>query len=158
MLSGTKSDVWPFTITAEPPGASDMVVPFAVMAGPAALSVWDPMMKSDALPSLYIEPPNVITKSREAVAMGAAIGKVEPSMTTEEAPAPSDTTCVPTVFGGPPGDNVWVPITNCDALFSVYSVEPMVRTGFEGLPSGGARANVCPSMTTADADGASESV
>lgn len=60
------------------------------------------------------------------------------------------------VIAGPPGERVWLPTMNCEALFAVTGWLPMVRTDAAVGIEGGTRAFVLDPIMIAEADAASE--
>ena len=81
-----------------------------------------------------------------------------PLITTEEAAEPSEMVFVPTVTAESAGCRICEPMTNCEMLFSVYTVPPTVMAGAVLAGPGAAIAKVCPLIMTIEPVGASERV
>ena len=104
-------------------GAKPMVVPGVVMAGAPGMSVWPPIMYSEALLGIICLPPIVSVGSRG----GEERGVVEPSMTM--AAANGAKTIVPeVVMAGAPGISVCPPIIYSEALLKDIGFSPIFRS------------------------------
>jgi len=115
--------------TTMPAGARLIVWPFAVIAGPPALRVWEPMTMGTPAVAVYVLPP------AEKVAMdaSAALAKdaIAPLTTT---PAKPTLMIWPfSVMAGPPALRVSEPMTKGEPAVAVYVLLPAVKVAIPGL-------------------------
>jgi len=170
-------EVTPLITTKDADGASESVVPKAVIAGPPGMSVWPattnvgPEGSGSALKTSF---PIVMVGGALSCVAGLASKSVAPLATTKEAEGPSDRVVPETVIADPPGTRVWPPMTNVfgelgrgeKMLLPTVSVGG-VATGTApplnvedtplttSIPAEGASDNVVPAMVIAEPPGVS---